>query len=247
VSWAIDQEIGREAGRFPPFMEAVATTKRTRDDTYHHAKRVVDVITSLVLLLLGLPLLVVIAAAIKATSRGPVLFRQVRVGTRRHVVSTTEIWETVPFVILKFRTMAVWSDETVHMQHIERFTRGTLEGEDTFKLADDPRVTRVGRVLRKASLDELPQLVNVLKGEMSLVGPRPVPIYEIAGYREDHHRRFAARPGMTGLWQVSGRAALSFEDMIRLDVEMVERRSLAFDLWLLARTAPAVLSRRGAS
>jgi lipopolysaccharide/colanic/teichoic acid biosynthesis glycosyltransferase len=131
------------------------------------------------------------------------------------------------------------------------FVRGTLEGREAttaaYKLGADPRITRVGKFLRKSSLDELPQLINVLRGEMSLVGPRPVPEYEVLEYREAwHHERLATLPGITGLWQVKGRGQVPFEDMVRLDLEYIQRQSLWLDLAILLFTVPAVLSGRGA-
>ena len=146
--------------------------------------------------------------------------------------------------------MVVDADPALHRAHIAAFVAGRTEvdkeGRPTIKVPDDPRLTRVGRVLRRWSLDELPQLVNVLKGDMSLVGPRPVPDYEVGAYQEWHYGRLAATPGMTGLWQVKGRCELSFDEMIRLDLDYVRKQSLALDLKILVLTVPAMLSRRGA-
>jgi lipopolysaccharide/colanic/teichoic acid biosynthesis glycosyltransferase len=142
------------------------------------------------------------------------------------------------------------ADSSLHEAFCKAFVEGRIESldgdESAFKLARDPRVTRVGRLLRKTSLDELPQLVNVLKGEMSLVGPRPVPTYEVAGYQTWHCERLAALPGITGLWQIKGRGRVTFEEMIRMDIDYVRNRSLWLDIKILVFTIPAVLSGRGA-
>jgi lipopolysaccharide/colanic/teichoic acid biosynthesis glycosyltransferase len=141
------------------------------------------------------------------------------------------------------------ADPGVHEAHIRAWVDGEIEGADTgaqFKIRNDARITRVGRILRKLSIDELPQLLNVLKGEMSLVGPRPVPTYEVAEYDGWHYERLAALPGITGLWQVEGRGDVSFEEMIRMDIAYVRNKSVWRDLRLLVQTVPAVLSRRGA-
>jgi lipopolysaccharide/colanic/teichoic acid biosynthesis glycosyltransferase len=191
-----------------------------------------------------------IAILIKLDSAGPALFKQERVGTRRNVKDGAVTWQVRTFVIYKFRTMVQNADSSVHEQHIQAFVEGQVTGSENsqakFKLNNDPRVTRVGRFLRKTSLDELPQLFNVIKGEVSLVGPRPVPVYEAAQYQPWHRERLAALPGVTGLWQISGRCALSFDEMIWLDIDYVRNQSLWLDLKIMALTIPAVLSGRGA-
>jgi exopolysaccharide biosynthesis polyprenyl glycosylphosphotransferase len=181
------------------------------------AKRACDVVVSALGLLALLPLFAVVAAAIKATSPGPVIFRQERIGLRGR-----------PFTLLKFRTMCTGAD---------------LMLED---LRDRNEVTKVGAVLRRYSIDELPQLWNVLRGEMSLVGPRPPLAGEVALYEEWQHDRLEVRPGITGLWQVSGRSELSFEDYVRLDLFYVENWSIAYDLFILSKTVPLLVSTRGA-
>ncbi|MGW5668612.1 sugar transferase [Micromonospora sp. NPDC003776] len=193
-------------------------------------KGLVDRSASLLALLLLLPLLVAIALAVKLDSRGPVLFRQVRVGQGGR-----------EFGVLKFRTMVVNADALLADLAARNESDGLM-----FKIRDDPRVTRVGRLLRKWSLDELPQLANVLLGQMSLVGPRPPLPTEVARYDGDVARRLLVKPGMTGLWQVSGRSDLSWEDGIRLDLYYVENWSLAADLTILWKTFGAVLRGRGA-
>ncbi|MFF5072493.1 sugar transferase [Micromonospora olivasterospora] len=193
-------------------------------------KGFVDRAAASVALALALPVLVAIALAIKLDSRGPVLFRQTRVGQGGR-----------EFGVFKFRTMVVNADALLAELAARNETDGLM-----FKMRDDPRVTRVGRVLRKWSLDELPQLVNVLLGQMSLVGPRPPLPSEVARYDGDVARRLLVKPGMTGLWQVSGRSDLSWEDGIRLDLYYVENWSLAADLTILWKTFGAVVRSRGA-
>jgi exopolysaccharide biosynthesis polyprenyl glycosylphosphotransferase len=194
------------------------------------AKRACDLVISALGLLALLPLFAVLAAAIKATSPGPVVFRQERIGLRGR-----------PFTLLKFRTMVVGADQLLEDLRERNEADGPL-----FKLRQDPRVTRVGAVLRRYSIDELPQLWNVLKGEMSLVGPRPPLAGEVALYEEWQLDRLEVRPGITGLWQVSGRSELSFEDYVRLDLFYVENWSIAYDLFILSKTVPLLVSTRGA-
>jgi lipopolysaccharide/colanic/teichoic acid biosynthesis glycosyltransferase len=176
------------------------------------------------------PVLLAIAAAIRLSSRGPVIYRSVRPGIGG-----------VPFLCLKFRTMREHADE--RQDELEPFNE--LSGA-LFKIRDDPRLTPTGRVLRRFSLDELPQLVNVVRGEMSLVGPRPLPLRDFERLAEWHKKRYLVLPGITGLWQVSGRSELDFDDLVRLDFLYLERWSMFLDLWILLKTIPAVLSRRGA-
>ncbi len=202
--------------------------------------RALDLALSAALLAVLSPLLALIALAVRLDSRGPVLFRQCRVGR-----------DLEPFTVNKFRTM---HDGVGHDTHRD-FVLGLIAGEQPerpdggprFKLVGDERVTRLGRLLRRSSLDELPQLWNVLRGEMSLVGPRPPIPYEVEHYPAHWFARFAVKPGLTGLWQVSGRSDLTLEQMVALDVEYSERRSLWLNLSILVRTVPAVLSGKGAS
>jgi lipopolysaccharide/colanic/teichoic acid biosynthesis glycosyltransferase len=199
------------------------------------ARRVVDVLVCLVLLtFLVLPMLV-IALAVRAEDRGPALFRQERVGLRRG-----------RFTLLKFRTMSPGGNDAALRDLIAR----ELRGEDTAvngstKLDGDRRITRTGAFLRRTSLDELPQLINVLRGDMTLVGPRPCLDWEAEMFPPEFAPRFAVRPGLTGLWQVSGRSALGTLDMLKLDVAYVRSRSLRSDMGILLRTVPALL-RSGA-
>jgi exopolysaccharide biosynthesis polyprenyl glycosylphosphotransferase len=193
-------------------------------------KRSFDVVVSTVVVVAGLPLWAAIAAAIKVSSPGPVFFRDSRIGLGDR-----------PFGMMKFRTMYADAAERQPALEVANEASGPL-----FKIKDDPRVTRVGRFLRRFSIDELPQVLNVLSGEMSLVGPRPLPIRDYEQLQEWHRRRYLVLPGMTGLWQVSGRIDLSFDDLVRLDFYYIENWSIWLDISILAKTLPAVLARRGA-
>ena len=193
-------------------------------------KRLIDVTVAAVGLVLCAPLFLLIALAIRLDSPGPIIFRQTRVGLRgRH------------FEIYKFRSMHVGAEEQQDMLADMNEADGPI-----FKIRDDPRLTRVGRILRRLSMDELPQLVNVLRGEMSLVGPRPPIPAEVEKYQEWHKKRLEAPPGMTGLWQVSGRSRLSFDEMVLLDIYYIENWSLWLDFKILMRTIPKVLLGEGA-
>ena len=209
-----------------------------------------DVVLTAALVILLLPLLLAIAVLIKLDSPGPVIFTQERVGSRRQRLGRQHVWVVRNFRFYKFRSMVQDADPSLHEAYIKDFVEGRAqpspESGGKYKLTNDPRVTRIGSFLRKFSLDELPQLFNVLKGDMSLVGPRPVPTYEVASYQPRHHNRFAALPGITGWWQVRGRCRVSFEEMIRMDVDYIRNASLWLDLKILFLTIPAVLSSRGA-
>ncbi len=215
----------------------------TRKKRPHLAvKRAIDVLGSVVLLILLFPVLLLIAIAVKCSSRGPVLFAQTRIGQFG-----------TPFQFLKFRSMRVSNDSGIHEQFVKTFIAGTNAGNvaggtrRVFKITQDPRVTSVGRLLRRTSLDELPQLWNVLRGEMSLVGPRPPIRYELDAYQLWHRRRLLeCKPGITGLWQVRGRSRTSFDEMVRLDLRYSRDWSLALDLRILLETPRAVFSGDGA-
>ncbi len=206
-------------------------------------KRMIDILGSLSLLALLSPIFLVTAAAIKLTSAGPVLFRQKRIGEHG-----------TPFTFLKFRSMYMNNDSSEHKEYVRQLIAGQAEkksangnGEGVFKLTNDPRITPVGRILRRASLDELPQLINVLRGEMSLVGPRPPVPYEVEAYATWHRRRLLeAKPGITGLWQVHGRSRVEFDDMVRLDLRYARDCSPLLDLKILLQTPKAVISGDGA-
>ena len=202
-------------------------------------KRFLDIAGSISALILFSPLFLLISLAIKLTSKGPVFFRQGRVGQYG-----------VPFPCLKFRTMHVNNDAKIHQEYVSKLIHGEMaQASDSavFKITDDPRVTAVGKLLRKSSFDELPQFFNVLKGEMSLVGPRPPIPYEIEAYDLWHRRRvLEAKPGITGLWQVKGRSSTTFDEMVRLDLQYARSWSLWLDFRILLATPRAVFSRKGA-
>jgi exopolysaccharide biosynthesis polyprenyl glycosylphosphotransferase len=193
-------------------------------------KRGFDIVVSSALIVVGLPVWLAIAGAIKLTSSGPVLYRDERIGLGER-----------PFGMMKFRTM--YADAAGRQSALEAANEAS---GPLFKIKDDPRVTPVGRFLRRVSLDEMPQVLNVLWGEMSLVGPRPLPIRDYEQLQQWHRKRYLVLPGMTGLWQVSGRIDLSFDDLVRLDFYYIENWSIWLDITILAKTLPAVLARRGA-
>ena len=195
-------------------------------------KRILDILISGIALILSLPVSIIVAAAIKIFSPGPVFFVQQRVGlNKRH------------FRMYKFRTMVPGAENKQTEVEFLNESTGAV-----FKIKKDPRLTSIGKILRKLSIDELPQLFNVLKGDMSLVGPRPLPIRDYNGFSEDwHRRRFSVRPGITCLWQVNGRCALPFERWMELDMEYIDKWSLWLDLKILAKTFPSVLRGSGAA
>jgi lipopolysaccharide/colanic/teichoic acid biosynthesis glycosyltransferase len=203
------------------------------------ARRVMDLVVSITMIVLLSPLLIAVAIAIRLDSRGHALFRQRRVGYGER-----------EFTIFKFRSMRTDADPGGHRDYVTALIKGKAETggrKNLYKLAVDDRITPVGRWIRRWSLDELPQLFNVVTGDMSLVGPRPAIPYEVAEYPSWYLDRFAVKPGLTGLWQVSGRNERTYEEMVRLDIEYAERRSLLLDLSILARTPFTVLARRGAA
>jgi len=204
------------------------------------AKRGLDIAGSVALLIVLSPLLLILAALVKLTSPGPVFFRQVRVGEGAK-----------RFTMLKFRTMHVNADDRIHREYVSSLIAARKAGgeaaEGVFKITNDPRVTSIGRMLRKTSLDELPQFLNVLGGEMSLVGPRPPIPYEVEQYKPWHHRRVLdAKPGITGLWQVTGRSRTTFDEMVRLDLRYAKKCSVWTDIKILLATPRAVVSGKGA-
>lgn len=202
------------------------------------AKRVLDILISFIALVLLAPVLVLIALLTRLDSPGPVLFGQRRVGRHGKV-----------FTCFKFRTMRHNCDQAVHQQAFQRMANGGTMSDDPtvpFKLAGDSRITRVGLLLRRTSLDELPQLINVLRGDMSLVGPRPAIPYELENYTDWHHDRHLVKPGITGLWQVYGRGKLGFMEGLRLDVQYATGWTLLLDLKLIAITVPVLLMQRSA-
>lgn len=216
----------------PPKEVGTVETSRITD----FGIRALDLIGSIALLILLSPVLVVVAVLVKLDSPGPAIYRQRRVG--RYLE---------PFSVAKFRTMHEGADADAHRAHVESMIVGEQSDRPMTKLQEDARVTRVGSFLRRTSIDELPQLWNVLRGDMSLVGPRPSIQYEVDRYPKEAFRRFAVRPGVTGLWQVRGRSLLTFRQMIELDTEYVEIRSLTLYLSILLRTLPTVVHGKGAA
>lgn len=223
--------------RHMPATAASAARRRTRPGSW--TTRLIDIVGASVLLVVLAPLMVLVAVLVRTTSHGPALFRQSRVGYQRH-----------PFTMLKFRSMYENCSDEVHRDFVSRMLRGQdprkTAGDGIYKLEGDCRITPLGRFLRATSLDELPQLINVVRGEMGLVGPRPALAWEVELYLPHHHERFDVKPGITGLWQVSGRNRLTITDALELDVEYARRRSVGLDLWILTRTLPAVLSQGAA-
>ena len=233
----------RQSGRsgslvqFPVRSSAGSMTGTLRDaiafdsaSAYRLVKRSLDIVVALTAVILLIPLVIVVVATIRLTSPGPILFGQTRCGK-----------DGRPFRLFKFRTMVTDAElikrELAHLNEMS----GPM-----FKVRMDPRITRVGRVLRRFSIDELPQLVNVLRGEMTLVGPRPAIVTEVEQFTPHQRRRLEVEPGLTCLWQVSGRSDLSFDEWVALDIEYIERRSVRLDLEILIRTIPAVVTGRGA-
>jgi lipopolysaccharide/colanic/teichoic acid biosynthesis glycosyltransferase len=217
-------------------------SKRESKKLWFSFKRLIDVLGSVLALIVGSPLFFLIALAIKLTSPGPVFFRQTRIGQHGN-----------PFTFLKFRSMYVNSDPAIHRAYVQQLIAGRAarmpsdkSKEGVYKLTKDPRITRVGSFLRRTSLDELPQFINVLKGEMSLVGPRPAVPYEVEAYDLWHRNRILeVKPGITGLWQVSGRSQVKFDDMVRLDLRYARACSFWLDVKIITRT-PLVMFGEGA-
>jgi exopolysaccharide biosynthesis polyprenyl glycosylphosphotransferase len=238
-----DKSITEESARAKIYPDVLA--KMARQRPAHFVKRFMDVLLSLLALLLFSPLFVIIASLIKLTSVGPVFFKQERVG-----------FLGKRFMFLKFRSMYMNNDPTIHEEFIKNLI---LSGNNKVvdkkgasckhpqKITRDPRVTPVGSILRKTSIDELPQFINVLKGEMSLVGPRPPIPYECAEYDIWHRRRvLEMKPGLTGLWQVEGRSRTTFDEMVRMDIQYIRDWSIWLDIKILARTPWAVFTGKGA-
>ena len=209
------------------------------NSAYLRAKRILDVIFTLLILPPLCIIIVIVAIMIRLDSAGPILFRQKRVGLNG-----------AEFTMLKFRSMYVDSDDALHRQAIAKYMNGqnvndTATTDFSFKQVDDPRITRVGRFLRKSSIDELPQFFNVLRGEMTLVGPRPPIPYEVEQYTSRDRLRLCGKPGLTGSWQVYGRSKVPFNSMVEMDIAYLERQSLSEDLMLIARTIPVMIQGRG--
>lgn len=234
-----------------PFSDGISRITR-----YYFFKRTFDIIFTLVALFLLLPLMFIITLLIRLDSPGPAIFKQERVGAKRKLKNGRIVWVIHTFSFYKFRTMRTDIDARLHQTYMEAYISGDeskmselqpdTKSAKSYKLSGDPRITRMGKLLRRLSLDELPQLWNIIKGDMSLVGPRPPIPYEVVKYEQRHLRRLAALPGLTGLWQVSGRCETTFEEMVELDLEYIEKQSIWLDLKILLKTVPAVITAKGA-
>jgi lipopolysaccharide/colanic/teichoic acid biosynthesis glycosyltransferase len=239
----------------------IPCTSTQNRSTYHTLKRVFDLLIVISSIIFLFPLIILLAVLIKFDSRGPIIFSQERVGARYVWGNGKPYWQIENFTLYKFRTMRVNAGSKLHQEYIAAYIAGDKEKmavlqpggdqpdesiEKSYKLRNDPRITRTGNFLRKMSLDELPQIFNVIKGDMSLVGPRPPIPYEVEMYKPQHLQRLAAKPGITGWWQVSGRGETSFEQMVRLDKAYIERQSLWVDFKILLFTVPAAFKQKGA-
>lgn len=221
---------------------------------YYAAKRILDFTIALVLLVLFLPLMLLIAMLIFVYSPGPIFFVQERVGAKRETLGPRSFWRRTNFLCYKFRTMKINADPSIHQAYVKALIEkddemmAKLQGGKTeiHKLVHDPRLIRPGKLLRKFSIDELPQLINVLLGQMSLVGPRPAIPYEVELYEAWHLRRLDAQPGITGLQQVTARCTADFDQQVRLDIEYVENQSMWLDLKIMFKTPLAIISTKGA-
>jgi len=221
---------------------------------YYFAKNVFDRLFSLIVLLILSPILALIAILIKMDSPGPVLFKQKRVGAQLRNHHCCSQWERVDFTCYKFRTMQDNADSKIHQAYVtalinhDEVTMRKMEGEDSslHKLTNDKRITRLGKFLRKSSLDELPQFINVLKGDMSVVGPRPAIPYEVDQYSPWHLRRLQTKPGITGLQQITARCTRSFDEQVSLDLQYILNQNFWLDLYIILRTPIAVFLQRGA-
>lgn len=237
---------------------AVAQTDTIKGHlTYYLAKRLFDLTIALLLVIILLPLFVLIAIIITLDSNGPAIFAQERIGARLRRRQGRYVWELQRFTFYKFRSMYDKSDDAIHRAFsasyikndeagMSAMQRGDVAAGERYKLNHDPRITRVGRILRKTSLDELPQLLNVIKGDMSLVGPRPPLDYEVELYEPRHMKRLHLQPGITGLWQVEARSSVSFEEMVALDIAYLQQQSFWLDLKILFGTLRVVVLHSGA-
>ncbi|MBX3062084.1 MAG: sugar transferase [Anaerolineae bacterium] len=224
---------------------------------YLIAKRWFDIVVSATAILFLAPLMLAIMVAVKLDSEGPAVYSQERIGSRIRGKGGKRSWEAKAFTIYKFRTMKKGNSSSQHKAFVQALIKGdtaTLEAingkvssEDKYKIKNDSRVTRIGKILRKTSLDELPQLFNVLKGDMSLVGPRPALAYEVDVYAPHHLRRLEAKPGFTGWWQVKARSSVDFETMVQLDTWYAENANLWLDLKILVMTPLSVIKGKGAA
>ena len=231
-------------------LQATATGR----ETYYAAKRLLDFGAALGLLILLAPLMLLTALVIFLYSPGPIFFTQERVGARRIKIGKGAYWKRVTFKVFKFRTMKVNSDASIHQNYVKALIENnhekmaSIQGQDTKvrKLINDPRLIRPGALLRKLSIDELPQLWNVVRGNMSLVGPRPAIPYEVDMYKPWHLKRLEAQPGITGLQQVTARCTTDFDEQVKLDIQYIENQSLWLDIKIAFKTPLAIVSARGA-
>jgi len=236
------RRLGEEDHQYvDPFLYPELHATQQAITNFQILKRGMDIFASILLIMVLSPLLLAIAGLVKMSSRGPIIFRQVRIGQMMK-----------PFMICKFRTMYADADNGIHHDYVSWFISSSGKAQEKgkqsfFKLTNDPRITPLGHILRKTSMDELPQLWNVLRGDMSLVGPRPPLWYELQQYKPWHrHRVLEAKPGITGLWQVTGRSRTTFDDMVRLDLRYARARSLWADIRILLATPAAVIKGKGA-
>jgi lipopolysaccharide/colanic/teichoic acid biosynthesis glycosyltransferase len=221
---------------------------------YYFLKRVFDFVIALIALLLLSPLIALVAIMIKLDSSGPIIFTQERIGAKRRFFNHITYWEKTSFRCYKFRSMVCNADSSLHKSYVRALIDNDcdsmvkLQGDNTQerKLVHDPRITRAGKILRKFSIDEIPQFYNVLKGDMSLVGPRPAIPYEVEMYKPRHLQRLYAQPGITGLWQVTARSTASFDEMINMDIQYIKRQSFWLDILIIIKTPLAVISCKGA-
>ncbi|MCA9887257.1 MAG: sugar transferase [Anaerolineae bacterium] len=228
-----------------------------KETAYYVAKRLFDLTLAWTLFFITLPVMIAIAIAVRLDSPGPIIFSQVRVGAKRMRVNGKVTWVAYPFMFHKFRSMRHNADDSKHRAFVQALIKndeakikeihgGEVPQEDKYKLHKDTRITRVGAFLRKTSLDELPQLWDVIQGHMSLVGPRPAIPYEVDMYSEKHLTRLGAKPGITGLWQVKARSSVSFDEMVDLDVDYIKGQSMWSDLKILLQTPLVLLKSKGA-
>lgn len=239
-----------------PYSDPLALSPYEEDRfvMFFSLKRVLDIVFASIILIILSPFLVLIALLIKLDTKGPAIFSQTRVGAKRTRCAGMACWTRTEFTCYKFRTMVHHADPALHQKFIAAFIRNDhttlkeIQGAETdaYKLVNDPRVTKVGRFLRKLSLDELPQFWNVLLGDMSIVGPRPEVPYTVEQFKPWHYGRLQAYPGITGLWQINGRSRVTFDDMVRMDIQYAQSHSLLQDLKIMLLTVPAVFSTRGA-
>jgi lipopolysaccharide/colanic/teichoic acid biosynthesis glycosyltransferase len=221
---------------------------------YYFTKRIIDLCGAALALIFLSPMILIVSILIKIDSPGPVFFRQTRIGVRKVYRNRISYWQKYNFTCYKFRSMICNADPNLHKSYVTAFinndqkSMSELQGGETNirKLTVDPRITRIGRFLRKSSIDEIPQFFNVLIGDMSLVGPRPAIPYELDVYKPWHFRRLETKPGITGLWQITARSSCEFDEIVKLDIQYIDQQSLWLDLKILFRTPLAVLFCRGA-